>query len=42
MNADAMATDKLADGIRKFDADHRKLIELVAEMMGGEAIRKAV
>ncbi|MEV8468455.1 transaldolase [Fluviibacterium sp. DFM31] len=30
LNADAMATEKLAEGIRKFDADHRKLIELVA------------
>ncbi|RYH00984.1 transaldolase [Salipiger sp. IMCC34102] len=29
MNADPMATEKLAEGIRKFDADHQKLIELV-------------
>lgn len=29
MNADAMATEKLAEGIRNFDADHRKLIELI-------------
>ncbi|WP_370162719.1 transaldolase [Limimaricola soesokkakensis] len=29
MNADAMATEKLAEGIRNFDADHRKLIELM-------------
>src|SRR5258708_6541364 len=28
-NQDAMATDKLADGIRKFDADARKLEKLV-------------
>ena len=34
MNADAMATDKLAEGIRNFDADHQKLIALVAERMG--------
>jgi transaldolase len=33
MNADAMATEKLAEGIRNFDADHRKLIKLVAERM---------
>ena len=33
MNADAMATDKLSDGIRKFDADHKKLIALVAKRM---------
>ncbi|MFZ5964667.1 transaldolase [Thalassococcus sp. BH17M4-6] len=31
MNADAMATEKLAEGIRNFDADHQKLIKLVAE-----------
>jgi len=30
MNADAMATEKLAEGIRNFDKDHQKLIELVA------------
>ncbi len=33
MNADAMATEKLAEGIRNFDADHKKLIALVAERM---------
>ena len=31
MNADAMATEKLAEGIRNFDADHKKLIDLVAQ-----------
>ncbi|RCW80486.1 transaldolase [Paracoccus lutimaris] len=30
MNADAMATEKLAEGIRNFDADHQMLIKLVA------------
>lgn len=30
MNSDAMATEKLAEGIRNFDADHKKLIALVA------------
>jgi transaldolase len=35
MNADAMATEKLAEGIRNFDADHQKLIALVAERMAG-------
>jgi transaldolase len=33
MNADAMATEKLAEGIRNFDADHRTLIKLVAERL---------
>lgn len=33
MNSDAMATEKLAEGIRNFDADHKKLIELVAGRM---------
>lgn len=30
LNSDAMATEKLAEGIRNFDADHKKLIDLVA------------
>lgn len=34
MNADAMATEKLAEGIRNFDADHQKLIALVAKRLG--------
>lgn len=33
LNADAMATEKLAEGIRNFDADHQKLIAMVAERM---------
>jgi transaldolase len=33
-NEDAMATEKLADGIRKFAADQRKLEVLVARRMG--------
>jgi len=33
MNADAMATEKLAEGIRNFDADHQKLIAIIAEKM---------
>ncbi|MEM6309389.1 MAG: transaldolase family protein, partial [Pseudomonadota bacterium] len=33
MNEDAMATEKLAEGIRKFNADHQKLIALIAEKM---------
>lgn len=33
MNADAMATEKLAEGIRNFDKDHQTLINLVAEKM---------
>ena len=34
MNADPMATEKLAEGIRNFDLDHKKLIELIASRMG--------
>lgn len=33
MNADAMATEKIAEGIRNFDADHQKLIKLIAARM---------
>lgn len=33
LNADAMASEKLAEGIRNFDADHQKLIAMVAERM---------
>jgi transaldolase len=33
MNVDAMATEKLAEGIRSFDADHQKLISLIAARM---------
>ncbi len=32
-NADAMAVEKLADGIRRFDADGRKLEQLVAALL---------
>ncbi|GLQ35826.1 transaldolase [Amylibacter marinus] len=35
MNADAMATEKLAEGIRNFDKDHNTLIALVGEKMQG-------
>jgi transaldolase len=31
-NDDAMATDKLADGIRRFDADARKLEKLITSL----------
>ena len=31
-NEDAMATDKLAEGIRKFDADARKLEKLITSL----------
>jgi len=34
LNADPMATEKLAEGIRNFDADHKKLIALVGERLG--------
>ena len=33
MNADPMATEKLAEGIRNFDVDHKKLIGLIASRM---------
>ena len=33
MNADAMATEKLAEGIRNFHSDHVKLIEIISERM---------
>ena len=39
LNADAMATEKLAEGIRNFDADHQRMIETLAERM---AVAKAV
>lgn len=35
MNADAMATEKLAEGIRNFDKDHATLIALIAKRMNG-------
>ena len=34
MNEDAMATEKLAEGIRNFDTDHRKLLAMIAERIG--------
>ena len=34
MNEDAMATEKLAEGIRNFDADHRKLLSMIADRIG--------
>ncbi|MBS1301143.1 transaldolase [Loktanella sp. SALINAS62] len=33
LNGDPMAAEKLAEGIRNFDADHQKLIEVIAERM---------
>jgi transaldolase len=33
MNADAMATEKLAEGIRNFDADHRKLLDMIGQKL---------
>lgn len=35
LNGDAMATEKLAEGIRNFDKDHSTLVSLVAERMSG-------
>ena len=35
MNGDAMATEKLAEGIRNFDADHGKLLAMIAQRMEG-------
>jgi transaldolase len=37
LNDDAMATDRLADGIRRFDADARKLAEFVGTLGAGRA-----
>lgn len=34
MNGNAMATEKLAEGIRNFDADHQTLIGIIAARMG--------
>ena len=33
LNADAMATEKLAEGIRNFDADHQKLLSLIEQRL---------
>ncbi|MFT7494079.1 MAG: transaldolase [Alteromonas macleodii] len=33
MNASAMATEKLAEGIRGFDIDHKKLVKIIAARM---------
>ena len=33
LNADAMATEKLAEGIRNFDADHRKLLSMISDRL---------
>jgi transaldolase len=33
MNEDAMATEKLAEGIRNFNADHRKLLVMIGEKL---------
>ncbi len=41
LNADPMATEKLAEGIRNFDADHQKLINLVGERMAELTARQA-
>lgn len=35
MNEDAMATDKLAEGIRGFEADQRRLEQLLRERLTG-------
>ena len=37
-NEDAMATDKLAEGIRRFDADARKLEKLVGSLAAAPAL----
>lgn len=33
LNEDAMATEKLAEGIRNFEADHKKLLKLIADRL---------
>ena len=35
MNEDAMATEKTAEGIRRFSADIRKLEDMLLEMYAG-------
>jgi transaldolase len=37
-NEDAMATEKLAEGIRRFDADARKLERLVVSLAAAEPV----
>ena len=37
-NEDAMATDKLAEGIRRFDADARKLEKLITSLAAASAV----
>jgi transaldolase len=37
-NEDAMATDKLAEGIRRFDADARRLEKLIASLAAAPAV----
>jgi transaldolase len=37
-NEDAMATDKLADGIRRFDADARKLEKLITSLAAASTV----
>jgi len=39
-NEDAMATDKLAEGIRRFDADARKLEKLITSLAASEVTAK--
>jgi transaldolase len=36
-NQDAMAVEKLSDGIRRFDADARKLERAIGGLMAGRA-----
>lgn len=33
LNEDAMATEKLAEGIRNFEVDHKKLLKMIAERL---------
>ncbi len=33
LNADPMATEKLAEGIRNFDKDHKKLLDIISERL---------
>ncbi len=35
LNGDAMATEKLAEGIRLFDVDHQKLLKMIADRLAG-------
>jgi hypothetical protein len=42
MNSDAMATEKLSEGIRNFDADHGKLLAMIAQRLHQRGVLRGV